>query len=75
VTLGGSPAALAGIQAQSFSVTVDVDGLAPGLHVLTPTVNLAASLTLIGLAPGTVSVTVSIAPPPPSPSPSASVNP
>jgi YbbR domain-containing protein len=75
VTLGGSPAALAGIQGQSFSVTVDVDGLAPGLHVLTPTVNLPASLTLIGLAPQTVSVTVSIAPPPASPAPSSSVGP
>jgi YbbR domain-containing protein len=75
VTLGGSPAALAGIQGQSFSVTVDVDGLAPGVHVLTPTVNLPASLTLIGVAPQTVSVTVSIAPPPVSPAPSASVGP
>jgi YbbR domain-containing protein len=75
VTLGGSPAALAGIQGQSFSVTVDVDGLAPGLHVLTPTVTLPASLTLIGLAPQTVSVTISIAPPPTSPAPSASVGP
>jgi YbbR domain-containing protein len=75
VTLGGSPAALAAIQGQSFSVTVDVDGLAPGVHVLTPTVNLPASLTLIGVAPQTVSVTVSIAPPPVSPAPSASVGP
>ena len=72
VTLGGSPAALAGIQGQSFSVTVDVDGLAPGVHVLTPTVNLPASLTLIGLAPQSISVTVSIAPTPASPLPSAS---
>jgi YbbR domain-containing protein len=72
VTLGGSPAALAGIQGQSFSVTVDVDGLAPGVHVLTPTVNLPASLTLIGMAPQSISVTVSIAPTPASPLPSAS---
>ncbi len=75
VTLGGSPAALAGIQGQSFSVTVDVDGLAPGVHVLTPTVNLPASLTLIGLAPQTISVTVSIAPTPSAPAPSASAGP
>jgi YbbR domain-containing protein len=77
VTLGGSPAALAGIQGQTFSVTVDVDGLAPGVHVLTPTVNLPASLTLVGLAPQTVSVTISIAPsaPPSSPQPSASAGP
>jgi YbbR domain-containing protein len=75
VTLGGSPAALAGIQGQGFSVAVDVDGLAPGVHVLTPTVNLPASLTLIGLAPQTISVTVSIAPTPSPPAPSASAGP
>ncbi len=77
VTLGGSPAALVGIQGQTFSVTVDVDGLAPGIHVLTPTVNLPASLTLIGLAPTTVSVTISVAPASPSPSsaPPASAGP
>lgn len=75
VTLGGTPAALAGVQGQSFSVTVDVDGLAPGIHVLTPTVTLPASLTLVGLAPGTVSVTVSIPPPPASSAPSASAGP
>jgi YbbR domain-containing protein len=77
VTLGGSPSALAGIDGQTFSVTVDVDGLAPGVHVLTPTVNLPASLSLIGLAPGTVSVTITVAPatPSPAPSPSASAGP
>jgi YbbR domain-containing protein len=79
VTLGGSPAALAGIDGQTFSVTVDVDGLAPGVHVLTPTVNLPASLRLISLGPGTISVTISVAPatlpPSPSASPSASAGP
>jgi YbbR domain-containing protein len=75
VTLGGSPAALARIQGQTFSVTVDVDGLAPGVHVLAPTVNLPASLTLIGLAPTTVSVTITVASPSPSPVPSASAGP
>jgi len=73
--LGGSPAALAGIDGQTFSVTVDVDGLAAGVHVLTPTVNLPASLTLIGLSPQTVSVTVSIAPATPPPSATPSVGP
>ncbi len=74
ITLGGSPTALAAINAQTFGVTVDVDGLAPGVHVLTPTVNLPASLSLISLAPATVSVTITIAPasPPPSLSPSPS---
>jgi YbbR domain-containing protein len=75
VTLGGSPAALAGIDGQTFSVTVDVDGLAPGIHVLTPTVNLPASLNLIGLSPQVVSVTVSIAPATPPPSATPSVGP
>ena len=74
VTLGGSPVALASIDGQTFSVTVDVDGLAPGIHVLTPTVNLPASLSLVSLAPKTVTVTISTAPassPSASPSPSA----
>lgn len=75
VTLGGTPAALAAVQGQSFSVTVDVDGLAPGIHVVTPTVNLPASLTLVGLAPQTISVTVSIPPPPASSAPPASAGP
>ncbi|MGH2464280.1 MAG: CdaR family protein [Candidatus Limnocylindrales bacterium] len=75
VTLGGSPAALADIDGQTFSVTVDVDGLAPGVHVLTPTVNLPASLNLIGLSPQTVSVTVTIVPATPPPTAPPSVGP
>jgi YbbR domain-containing protein len=78
VTIGGTPDALAGIDGQTFAVTLDVDGLAPGVHVLTPTVNLPASLKLIGFSPATVSVTISIpapASPSPSPSPSASAGP
>ena len=74
VTLGGSPAALAAINGQTFSVTVDVDGLGPGVHALTPTVNLPASLVLVGVAPSGVTVTISIAPPPPSPSPAPSAS-
>ena len=74
VTLGGSPDALAGVDGQTFAVTLDVDGLAPGVHVLTPSVNLPASLKLIGLSPATVTVTISVAAPP-SPSPSASSSP
>ena len=73
-TIGGSPAALAAISGQTFAVTVDVDGLAPGVHVLTPTVSLPASLSLISLGPTTVTVTITVAPAsaPPSPSPSPS---
>jgi YbbR domain-containing protein len=67
VTLGGSPAALAGIDGQTFSVTVDVNGLAPGSHVLIPTVNLPASLNVISLGPATVTVTVAVASPSSSP--------
>jgi YbbR domain-containing protein len=67
VTLGGSPAALAGIDGQTFSVTVDVNGLAPGSHVLIPTVNLPASLNVISLGPATITVTVAVASPSSSP--------
>ncbi|MGH2512054.1 MAG: CdaR family protein, partial [Candidatus Limnocylindrales bacterium] len=38
VTIGGSPAALAGVDGQTFAVTIDVDGLAPGVHILVPVV-------------------------------------
>jgi YbbR domain-containing protein len=74
VTLGGTPTALAGIDGQTFAVTIDVDGLAPGVHVLTPVVNLPASLKLIGMSPGSVTVTIAI-PASPAPSPSASAGP
>jgi YbbR domain-containing protein len=76
VTLGGTPAALAEVDGQTFAVSLDVDGLAPGVHVLTPTVNLPASLKLVGLSPGSVTVTISaVAPPSASPGPSASAGP
>ncbi len=76
VTLGGTPAALAGVDGQTFAVSLDVDGLAPGVHVLTPTVNLPASLKLVGLSPSSVTVTITVATPPSAgPSPSASAGP
>ncbi len=74
VTLGGTPTALAGIDGQTFAVTLDVDGLAPGVHVLTPIVNLPASLKLIGMSPASVTVTITIAASP-TPSPSSSAAP
>ena len=76
VTLGGTPAALAGVDGQTFAVSLDVDGLAPGVHVLTPTVNLPASLKLVGLSPSSVTVTITVATPPSAgPSPSTSAGP
>ena len=77
VTLGGTPAALAAVDGQTFAVSLDVDGLAPGVHVLTPTVNLPASLKLVGLSPSSVTVTITVAAPSASPSagPPASAGP
>ena len=49
-----------GSTARRSAVTLDVDGLAPGVHVLTPSVNLPASLKLIGLSPATVTVTIAL---------------
>lgn len=69
VTVGGPLADLARLDAASFTVELDVGGLAPGVHVLTPKPNLQAGLRLLGIDPATVSVTVSaVGSPAPSPS-------
>jgi YbbR domain-containing protein len=74
VTLGGSAAALAGIQGTTLVVTADVDALVVGAHNVALKATLPAGITLVAINPANVIVTIgpSATPsPPPSPSPSA----
>ncbi len=68
VTIGGTSAELDRIAGSSFTVSVDVSGLVPGVRSLAVSVSLPAGLTLLAVTPG--SVTVTAAEPIPVPSPS-----
>lgn len=69
VYVGGPLADLDRLDAGSFTVELDVRGLAPGVHVLTPEPNLQAGLRLLDVDPATVTVTISaVGSPAPSPS-------
>ncbi|MEK6721159.1 MAG: CdaR family protein [Chloroflexota bacterium] len=70
VTIGGSVADLDRLTASTFTVRIDVSGLGPGVHEVPLTPNLAAGLTLVAVAPDTVSVTIASPPPTGSPVPS-----
>jgi YbbR domain-containing protein len=71
VTLGGPLADLDRLDASAFTVTLDVAGLTPGVHVLAPVPNLQAGLRLLTVEPAKVTVTVTpVASAPPSPAPS-----
>lgn len=58
VYVGGPLADLDRLEAASFTVELDVGGLAPGVHVLTPKPNLQAGLRLLSVDPPTITVTV-----------------
>jgi YbbR domain-containing protein len=69
VTLGGPLADLDRLDASAFTVNLDVGGLSPGVHELTPAPNLQAGLRLLVVDPPKVTVTVTpVASPGPSPS-------
>jgi YbbR domain-containing protein len=67
MTLAGSQPALAALKAASFTPSLEVGGLAPGSHAVTPTVSLPAGISLVAFSPGQVTVIISA--PSPSPSP------
>lgn len=68
LTLGGSGAALRGLDAGDVTPIVDVSGLAPGTYTVTPVVpSLPNGVELLQLAPGTL--TVRVVAPAPSPTP------
>jgi YbbR domain-containing protein len=76
VTLGGTIADLDRLDGRSFTVTVDVAALAPGVHEVPVGATLPAGIALVAASPATVTVSVGFPPtPPPSPSPSPSVSP
>jgi YbbR domain-containing protein len=70
MTLAGSQPALAALKASSFTPFLDVAGLGPGTHQVTPQITLPQGLSLVAFAPGQVNVVITAAPSP-SPSPGA----
>lgn len=73
VTVGGTIAALDGLDPRVLAVVADVDGLAPGTHKVKLSVTLPADVKLVSISPPEVTVVVTqIVSPPPSPGPSAS---
>jgi len=73
VTVGGTIAALDGLDPRALAVVADVDGLAPGTHKVKLSVSLPADVKLVAVSPPEVTVVVTqIVSPPPSPGPSAS---
>jgi len=59
VTIGGPVADLERLAGSTIAVTVNVAGLGPGTHVLTPTLNLQAGLQLLAIEPETVTIAIS----------------
>ena len=76
VTIGGSVAALDGLQGSAFSATLDVASLAVGDHQVQVQVNLPSGLSVRSISPPSVTVSVAlpspspVSTPPPSPAPS-----
>jgi YbbR domain-containing protein len=58
VTIGGPIADLDRLSAGTFTVPIDVAGLAPGTHDVQPVPSLQAGLELLGVGPPTVKVVV-----------------
>ncbi len=58
VTLAGPVADLQRLDPAGFTVPIDVAGLAPGVHQLTPELNLQAGLRLLSIDPATVTLTI-----------------
>jgi YbbR domain-containing protein len=69
VTLGGTVAALDALDARSFVVILDVDGLGPGPHAVKVRVSLPADIQAVAVSPPEVTVTITLnAAPAPAPS-------
>jgi YbbR domain-containing protein len=74
VTVGGTVAALDGLDPRALAVVADVDGLAPGSHRIKLKISLPADVKLVATSPPEVTVIVTQNPSP-SPSPPASPTP
>jgi YbbR domain-containing protein len=58
ITVSGSGEALGALTAEDVTPIIDVTGLAPGEHQVTPAVSLPQGVELLGIAPATVPVTI-----------------
>jgi YbbR domain-containing protein len=58
LTLRGRANVLADLDPSDLTPVVDVSGLGPGEHRLTPTVSLPNGVTLVSISPGTVTVDI-----------------
>lgn len=58
VTLGGTEASLAAIDARTFTVTADVNGLGPGTYEVSVRVTVPADIVVVSTSPPAVTVTV-----------------
>lgn len=58
VTLAGPLADLDRLDPATFTIPIDVAGLAPGVHEVVPSLNLQAGLRLLSVDPATVTVTI-----------------
>lgn len=69
ITVSGSGEALGALTAEDVTPVIDVSGLAPGAHQVTPAVSLPAGVELLGIAPAAVPVTIVAPEPAPTPEP------
>ncbi len=58
ITVSGSGEALGALTADDVTPIVDVSGLEPGDHDVSPSVSLPAGVELLSIAPGTIPVTI-----------------
>jgi YbbR domain-containing protein len=58
ITVSGSGEALGALTAEDVTPIIDVSGLAPGEHQVTPAVSLPQGVELLGIAPAAVPVTI-----------------
>ncbi len=69
MTLSGSQPALAALNIAQITPVLDVSGLSPGSHAVTPTVSLPNGISLVGFSPAQVTVVVAQASPAPTATP------
>ncbi len=69
MTLSGPQPALAALDISQITPVLDVSGLSPGSHQVTPTVSLPNGISLVGFSPAQVTVVIAQPTPAPSPAP------
>jgi YbbR domain-containing protein len=69
MTLSGPQPALTALTIAQITPVLDVGGLAPGSHDVTPTVSLPSGISLVGFSPAQVTVVIVQPTPAPTPSP------